>query len=55
MWPVIEPDDDRQALHGLEDSLEVLTLEGQQPGELVTTLLLCVGEDHLLDDGQSNT
>jgi hypothetical protein len=43
----------RQALHGLEDALEVVALDRQQAVERRLALLGRLGEDHLLHDGQA--
>ena len=48
-----QPDRHRQARHRLEDPLEVLLLERQQPLECGAAPTLAVGEDHLLHDRQA--
>ena len=44
---------DGQALHGLEDALEVGALDRQQAVDGGLALFECFGEDHLLHDGQA--
>ena len=46
---VDEADGDGLAVHGLEDALEVLALEGEELGERLLAGLDVVGDDHLLD------
>ena len=47
---VDEPDDHRQAVHRLEDAVEVTALHRQQLGQLDAALLLVRRKDHLLHD-----
>jgi hypothetical protein len=47
-----QPDGDRMRRHDLEQVMEVLTLQGQQPVERLLTRLGRIGDDHLDDDRQ---
>ena len=50
---VNQADDDGQAVHRLEDALEVAALEGQQLVQGLVALVLVLGQDHALHDGQA--
>ena len=50
---VDEPDDDRQALHGPQDSLEVGALKREQLGQETLPLLGRLAQDHRLHDGEA--
>ena len=49
---VEEPDRHREPGHRLEDALEVLLLERQEPGQRLAPLVLSRGHDHLPDERQ---
>ena len=50
---VDQADDDRAAVHGLEQAVEVRALEGQQLVQGRGALRADLGQDHALHDGQA--